>query len=72
MKTIFLALVLAIAVVTPAQDRDDSPHTSGFATVNGVKLHYLDWGGKGDAVLFITGMGSNAHIFDWMAPKFTD
>jgi pimeloyl-ACP methyl ester carboxylesterase len=68
-----LLLILLLALVVPAQDqKDDSPHTSGFATVNGVKLHYLDWGGKGDVVLFITGMGSNAHVFDWMAPKFTE
>ena len=70
MRTLFLILVLSIFGL--GQDRDDSPHTSGFVTVGGVKLHYLDWGGKGDVVLFITGMGSTAHIYDWMAPKFTD
>ncbi|MDQ3710979.1 MAG: alpha/beta hydrolase [Acidobacteriota bacterium] len=51
---------------------DKSPHKSNFVTVNGVKLHYLDWGGKGEALLFIHGDGGNAHTFDEMAPKFTD
>lgn len=51
---------------------DKSPHTSGFVTLNGLKLHYLDWGGKGETLLFIAGSGDNAHAFDEMAPKFTD
>lgn len=73
MKAIFLILLLLFVLATPGQDRkDDSPHTSRFATVNGVKIHYLDWGGSGDVVLFITGMGNNAHVYDWMAPKFVD
>ena len=51
---------------------DSSPHRSDFVNVNGVRLHYLDWGGKGDALIFLAGMGCNAHIFDSLAPRFTD
>ena len=51
---------------------DKSPHTSGYVTANGIKLHYLDWGGKGKAILFLAGLGNSAHIFDDIAPKFTD
>ena len=51
---------------------DVSPHTSDFVSVNGIKLHYLDWGGKGDVLLFLAGMGCNAHIFDSFVPRFTD
>jgi pimeloyl-ACP methyl ester carboxylesterase len=51
---------------------DRSPHRTGFVTINGVKLHYLDWGGQGQALLFLTGMGNSAHIFDTIAPMFTD
>jgi pimeloyl-ACP methyl ester carboxylesterase len=51
---------------------DTSPHKSGFANVNGIRLHYLDWGGSGDVILFLAGMGCNAHIFDNLAPRFTD
>jgi len=36
-----------------------------------VKLHYLDWGGQGETLLFLAGLGHNAHIFDDLAPKFT-
>jgi pimeloyl-ACP methyl ester carboxylesterase len=51
---------------------DQSPHKSDFVNVNGINLHYLDWGGSGDVLLFLAGMGCNAHIFDHLAPRFTD
>jgi pimeloyl-ACP methyl ester carboxylesterase len=51
---------------------DKSPHKSDFAGVNGIKLHYLDWGREGEVLLFLAGMGCNAHIFDDLAPRFMD
>ena len=38
----------------------------------GVRLHYLDWGGAGETLLFLHGMGDTAHIYDELAPKFTN
>ncbi len=49
-----------------------SPHKSDFVNVNGIRLHYLDWGGSGPALLFLAGLNTNAHIFDGLAPRFTD
>ncbi len=71
---LLLALFSTVPVRAQAvtQWADRSPHKSGFVTVNGVKLHYLDWGGKGEALLFLHGLGDSAHIFDDIAPKFTD
>ncbi len=51
---------------------DRSLHRSDFVKVNGINLHYLDWGGKGDVLLFLAGLGCNAHIFSDLAPRFTD
>jgi non-heme chloroperoxidase len=51
---------------------DQSPHKSNLVFMNGLNLHYLDWGGSGDVLLFLAGMGCNAHIFDHLAPRFTD
>jgi len=51
---------------------DTSPHKSDFVHVNGIRLHYLDWGGEGEAIIFLTGTGSSAHVFDGIAPRFTD
>ncbi|MBI5295818.1 MAG: alpha/beta hydrolase [Chloroflexi bacterium] len=49
-----------------------SNHKSNFVTVNGIRLHYLDWGGKGPTLIFLTGMGASAYIFDKLAPRFND
>jgi pimeloyl-ACP methyl ester carboxylesterase len=51
---------------------DTSPHKSDFLNVNGIRLHYLDWGGNGPILLFLTGLGLSAHIYDKFAPRFTD
>ena len=49
-----------------------APCASRFAVVDGVRLHYLDWGGEGEALLFLAGTGDTAHAFDDLAPHFTD
>jgi pimeloyl-ACP methyl ester carboxylesterase len=45
--------------------------TSGSVNVNGIRLHYLDWGGQGPALVFLAGMGCSAFIFSRLAPRFT-
>ena len=51
---------------------NESNYQSGFVNVNGIRLHYLDWGGNGPALIFLTGMGCSAYIFNKFAPRFTD
>jgi pimeloyl-ACP methyl ester carboxylesterase len=76
---IFAAVSILCIQPAPAQNTetnaghaDKSPHKSGFVTANGVRLHYLDWGGTGSVLLLLTGYGDDAHVFDDFAPKFTD
>src|ERR1700736_6267142 len=38
------------------------------ALANGIRLHYLDWGGLGPALILIHGGLDNAHVFDDLAP----
>ncbi|MEP6621610.1 MAG: alpha/beta hydrolase [bacterium] len=38
----------------------------------GVSLEVLDWGGRGEPLLFLAGLGNTAHVFDDFAPQFTD
>jgi non-heme chloroperoxidase len=45
---------------------------SDFVHVNGIRLHYLDWGGNGPTLIFLTGMGCSAYIFKKFASRFTD
>jgi pimeloyl-ACP methyl ester carboxylesterase len=58
--------------LSPPSWSDPSPHAQGFVTANGVRLEYLDWGGTGPALILLHGSGDNAHVFDDLAPAFTD
>lgn len=51
---------------------DPSPHRCGALTVDGVRLHLLDWGGAGETVVLLHGLGGNPHTFDDLAPRLTD
>ncbi len=42
-----------------------------FITANGLKLHYLDFGGAGPWLVCIHGLTANAHSFDALAPQLT-
>ena len=45
---------------------------AGHVTVNGVKLHYLDWGGHGETLLLLAGFGDTAEVFDEFAVRLTE
>jgi len=51
---------------------DPASHAERFVDANGVRLHYLDWGGDGPALIFLHGITENPHLFDDFAPAFTD
>lgn len=49
-----------------------APHASHFIEVNGLKLHYLDYGTQGRApMLCLHGGGAHAHWYDYVAPAFS-
>jgi len=52
---------------------DPSRHRVQIITVAPkVTLEVLDWGGTGEPVVFLAGLGNSAHVFDDFAPQFTD
>src|SRR5207237_3647718 len=52
---------------------DKTVHKSGFVTVQrGVRIHYLDFGGSGPALLLVPGIGNTAHAYDGFASGLTD
>lgn len=51
---------------------DPSPHATHFVAVNGVRLQYLDWGGAGEPLVLIHGLGDTPHYFDDLAPALRD
>ena len=69
---VVLAMLTLAACRKPAAWSDTSPHKSGFITANGIRLHYLDWGGSGPTLILIHGYRNNPHLFDDLAPAFTD
>jgi non-heme chloroperoxidase len=52
---------------------DNAGHKVTFVTVEpGVQLEVLDWGGTGETLVLLTGLGDNAHVYDQFAYQFTD
>jgi len=47
-------------------------HEAKFVTVNGVRLQYLDWGGVGDGLVFLHGLGDSPHAYDEIASAFAN
>ena len=61
--TLLLVAAMSLAAQAPYQDR--------FVTVNGLRLHYLDWGSPGkQPFIMLHGIGRLAHSFDHIAPRF--
>ena len=57
----------------PAVCEDHTPHKVRFVKVApGVQLEVLDFGGSGDPMVLLTGIGDNAHVWDDLAYQFTD
>jgi non-heme chloroperoxidase len=53
--------------------RDTAPHVAGMVRVApDVRLHYLDFGGTGPALVLLPGLGNTAHAFDDFAPLLAD
>lgn len=72
-----VALIAACAGLTTATARSQtttpspSPYTDKFITVNGLRLHYLDWGNDGKPpFIMLHGISRIAHQFDHLAPYF--
>jgi pimeloyl-ACP methyl ester carboxylesterase len=64
----------SIAASKPAACVETTPYEAvKFVTgAPGVKLEVLDWGGSGKVMVLLTGLGDNAHVYDYFAFQFTD
>ena len=70
----FLVAALLVIAVPGARGQSATPLSPQdlFVTINGIRLHYVDWGGQGEVVLFLGPLMGGAHVFDVLAPHFTD
>src|SRR5258706_13956910 len=59
----------AVAEVGGITGADVSLPADRFIDLNGIRFHYLDWGGDGISVVFLHGGALTAHTFDgvWLA-----
>jgi pimeloyl-ACP methyl ester carboxylesterase len=44
------------------------PSKSSYAMINGIRIHYLEWGSKGPALILLHGMNDDAQIWKKMGP----
>jgi pimeloyl-ACP methyl ester carboxylesterase len=61
----------AAAPAAPAHCASDGVGKDSFCEVGGLRLHYVDWGGAGPAIVLLTGLGDSARVFDDFAPLLT-
>lgn len=67
-------LMLACSLLPRTASAQATPATPAdrFVTVNGIRLHYLDWGNADrPPLVLVHGIGRVAHTFDVVAPSFT-
>lgn len=65
---LFLAGSIGLAAATVVAQ--EARPVDRFVSVNGLRLHYLDWGGNGPPMILVHGLDRHAHTFDHIAPHF--
>jgi pimeloyl-ACP methyl ester carboxylesterase len=66
------AMLLAVDAAASTPAASCAPSGIGidsFCTIDGVRIHYVDWGGHGPAIILLAGLGDSARIFDDLAPR---
>jgi len=71
LSSLFYAVALSACMVQAQERADSLPHSQLVTVENDVKLEVLDWGGTGRPLIFLAGLGNDAHVFDTFAPQFT-
>lgn len=75
MRSLFVAifltyLLLAIACKIPRHNSTmvaQKKYMEGFVQSDKVKLHYMDWGGKGQILVLLSGLGDTPFLFENLA-----
>jgi pimeloyl-ACP methyl ester carboxylesterase len=69
-KTLCLVLAGSIGLAAATAVAQGAQPVDRFVSVNGLRLHYLDWGGNGPPMILVHGLDRHAHTFDHIAPHF--
>jgi len=65
-------LVALSAGLLRGQTTPPAPTEQMVSVAPDVKLQVLDWGGTGRPMIFFSGLGDDAHVYDKFAPQFTE
>ena len=61
---------LLAALPTAQTPQATATYTDRSLTVNGLRLHFLDWGSEAKpALILLHGISKHAHTFDHIAPR---
>ena len=61
-----------VCIDTPPYDTVPYKAEKFISVAPGVNVEVLDWGGSGETMVLLTGLGDNAHVYDYFAFQFTD
>lgn len=71
--TAFLLLPANCCVAEQKHGDEDSREAIQLISLRpGITLEVVDWGGTGETMVFLAGLGHTAHVFDEFAPRFTN
>lgn len=70
--TLFLLVLVFSSCNTSSKKNEVIYKVSFVKGVSNNKIEILDFGGTGQPIIFLTGLGNSAHVFVDFAPKFTD
>jgi pimeloyl-ACP methyl ester carboxylesterase len=59
-------------VTNKASVHTSAPKSSLVTVAPDVQVEVLDWGGTGETMVLLAGLGDNAHVYDQFAHQFTD
>jgi len=63
--------IAALVIATTLAPGAAAPYVDREVTIDGLKIHYLDWGTRGKPpLIMLHGIGRVAHSFDHIAPGF--
>jgi len=68
---VLLVLLSVTATLVTAQTQTPAQPADRFIDVNGLRIHYVDWGGDGKPLVMVHGLDRVARTFDHLATRFT-
>lgn len=67
-----LAMLLSLPVYSEQVENSSSVTSFLILIQPEIELEIVEWGGEGEPVVFLAGLGHTAHVFDEFAPRFCD